>query len=98
MRAAVAVVLLLAACGRATHDYAITEQSQPFSDLNEAKAASAPPVVQQVTAQRIAAARNEPQNWLTYLAATTPNGSARSIRSTPETSRICASPGSFRAA
>ncbi|MFL5462105.1 MAG: PQQ-dependent dehydrogenase, methanol/ethanol family [Gemmatimonadales bacterium] len=66
MRAAVAVVLLLAACGRATHDYAITEQSQPFSDLNEAKAASAPPVVQQVTAQRIAAARNEPQNWLTY--------------------------------
>jgi alcohol dehydrogenase (cytochrome c) len=60
------VVVALAACGRSTHEYAITEQSRPFSELSEARAAAAPPVARRVTAERIANAASEPQNWLTY--------------------------------
>ena len=66
MRTVVWVVVALAACGRSTHEYAITEQSRPFSELSEARAAAAPPVARQVTAERIANAASEPQNWLTY--------------------------------
>jgi alcohol dehydrogenase (cytochrome c) len=58
-----------AACGRATHDYAVTERSRPFSDLNQARAANAPPVLQGVTPDRLVNARAEPQNWLTYYGA-----------------------------
>jgi alcohol dehydrogenase (cytochrome c) len=67
-RVAVALVLC-AACGRATHDYAITEVSRPFSDLNAAKAGSAPAVARDLTAARLADARSEPQNWMTYYGA-----------------------------
>jgi alcohol dehydrogenase (cytochrome c) len=66
VRTVVWVVVALAACGRSTHEYAITEQSRPFSELSEARAAAAPPVARQVTAERIANAASEPQNWLTY--------------------------------
>ena len=67
--AAVALaVLLLPACGVRTR-YPITQQARPFSDLNEARAGSAPPVAQGVTSERIARARAEPQNWLTYYGA-----------------------------
>ncbi|HEX8693471.1 MAG TPA: PQQ-dependent dehydrogenase, methanol/ethanol family [Longimicrobium sp.] len=61
-------VLLLPACGVRTR-YPITQQARPFSDMNEAKAGSAPPVAQGVTSERIARARSEPQNWLTYYGA-----------------------------
>jgi alcohol dehydrogenase (cytochrome c) len=64
--ARVAVLLTLLGCGRNSHDFAVTEHSRPFSSLNKAKAGSAPPVVQAVTAQRLVNARAEPQNWLTY--------------------------------
>jgi alcohol dehydrogenase (cytochrome c) len=60
------VWLALAACGRGAHEYAIQEQSLPFSDLNKAEVGTAPPVTQNVTFQRLANARSEPQNWLTY--------------------------------
>jgi alcohol dehydrogenase (cytochrome c) len=63
---ALPALALIAACGRATHDYAITEQSRPFSELNEARAPGAPPVVRQVTPERITAAASESHNWLTY--------------------------------
>ncbi len=64
--ACVAVMLAVLGCGRASRDFAVTEHSRPFSSLNKAKAGSAPPVAQTVTAQRLANARAEPQNWLTY--------------------------------
>jgi alcohol dehydrogenase (cytochrome c) len=64
--ARVALLLTVLACGRTSHDFAVTEHSRPFSSLNKAKAGSAPPVVKTVTAQRLANARAEPQNWLTY--------------------------------
>jgi alcohol dehydrogenase (cytochrome c) len=64
--ARVAVLLTMMGCGRASHDFAVTEYSRPFSSLNKAKAGSAPPVAQTVTAQRLVNARAEPQNWLTY--------------------------------
>jgi len=64
-----AAAIALTACGRATHDYAVTEQSRPFSDLNESKTGAAPPVVLGVTPERIINARSEPQNWLTYYGA-----------------------------
>jgi alcohol dehydrogenase (cytochrome c) len=64
--ARIAVLLAMLGCGRTSHDFAVTEHSRPFSSLNKAKAGSAPPVVQTVTAQRLANARAEPQNWLTY--------------------------------
>jgi alcohol dehydrogenase (cytochrome c) len=64
--ARIAVLLAVLGCGRSAHDFAVTEHSRPFSSLNKAKAGSAPPVVQTVTAQRLVNARAEPQNWLTY--------------------------------
>jgi alcohol dehydrogenase (cytochrome c) len=64
--ARIAVLVTMLGCGRASHDFAVTEHSRPFSSLNKAKAGSAPPVVQTVTAQRLVNARAEPQNWLTY--------------------------------
>ena len=60
--------VLLAACGVQTR-YPITQQAQPFSAMNEARQGTAPPVTQGVTSERIARARSEPQNWLTYYGA-----------------------------
>jgi alcohol dehydrogenase (cytochrome c) len=45
-----------------------TQQGQPLPLLSGAKG-SAPPVAQNLTADRIARARTEPQNWLTYYGA-----------------------------
>jgi alcohol dehydrogenase (cytochrome c) len=64
-----ALAIALAACGRSTHDFALTERSRPFADLNEAKTGTAPPVAQGVTSERLANARREPDNWLTYYGA-----------------------------
>jgi alcohol dehydrogenase (cytochrome c) len=64
-----AAVFALASCGRTTHDYAVTEQGRPFSEINKAKAATAAPVGNAVTAERLANARAEPDNWLTYYGA-----------------------------
>ena len=61
-------VALLPACGVRTR-YPITQQAQPFSSMNEARVGTAPPVAQGVTSARIARARGEPQNWLTYYGA-----------------------------
>ena len=61
-------VVLLPACGVRTR-YPITQQAQPFSSMNEARVGTAPPVAQGVTSARIARARGEPQNWLTYYGA-----------------------------
>jgi alcohol dehydrogenase (cytochrome c) len=61
-------VLVVGACGVQTR-YPITQQAQPFSSMNEALRGSAPPVAQAVTSERIARARSEPQNWLTYYGA-----------------------------
>jgi alcohol dehydrogenase (cytochrome c) len=65
-RSGAVLAAILLGCGRATHDYAVTENSRPFSDLNNAKLAKAPPVAQSVTADRLRNARAEPHNWLTY--------------------------------
>ena len=68
-RAAAALgVLLAGACGVETR-YPVTQQGQPFSSMNESMRGSAPPVAQAVTSDRIARARSEPQNWLTYYGA-----------------------------
>ena len=61
-----ALGLAIAACGRSTHDYAVTERGRPFSELNKAKAGTAPPAAKGVTPERLANARGEPHNWLTY--------------------------------
>ena len=66
--AALPLLLAALACGGRT-EYPLTQQPQPFSEMNEAKAASAPPVAQAVTPERIARARSEPHNWLTYYGA-----------------------------
>ncbi len=44
----------------------ITQQQQSFNDLDAAMRREAPPVADAVTGDRIARARGEPQNWLTY--------------------------------
>jgi alcohol dehydrogenase (cytochrome c) len=46
--------------------YPVTQQSRPFSALDESAAGSAPAVTQSVSGERITRARSEPQNWLTY--------------------------------
>jgi alcohol dehydrogenase (cytochrome c) len=44
----------------------ITQQQQSFDELDAALAEAAPPVADAVTGERIARARSEPHNWLTY--------------------------------
>ena len=56
---------LFTACSRPT-EYPITQQPQPFSSMNDDMPGVAPPVTETVTSERIARARSEPQNWLTY--------------------------------
>ena len=58
--------LAVAACGGNRPQYPLTQYAVPFDSLNEAQAGIAPPVARGLTAARIAAARSEPQNWLTY--------------------------------
>jgi alcohol dehydrogenase (cytochrome c) len=61
-----ALLVAVHGCGRGAHEYAITEQSRPFSELNLAKAGEAPPAGRNVTPERLVNARSEPHNWLTY--------------------------------
>jgi alcohol dehydrogenase (cytochrome c) len=65
-----ALVLALAgaACGSLPR-YPLTRVGVPFSSLNESMRGSAPPAADGVTGERIARARAEPQNWLTYYGA-----------------------------
>ena len=44
----------------------ITAESKPITDFNHASAGKAPDVARNLTADRLRAARREPQNWLTY--------------------------------
>ncbi len=66
--AAAALATLLAGCGVKTR-YPLTQQPRVFSHLNEANPGAAPNVAANVTSERIARARSEPQNWLTYYGA-----------------------------
>jgi alcohol dehydrogenase (cytochrome c) len=47
----------------------ITQPQKSFDQMDAALSHVAPPVASGVTAERIAAARSEPQNWLTYYGA-----------------------------
>jgi alcohol dehydrogenase (cytochrome c) len=58
-------VSALAACEHYP-DHPVTQTQVPFGKMNESIAGRAPDVTRGVTPQRIAAARNESQNWLTY--------------------------------
>lgn len=49
--------------------YPVTTTAQPFSALDASESRNAPDVASRVTADRIARAREEPQNWLTYYGA-----------------------------
>lgn len=46
--------------------YPLTQQARTFSELNARERGSAPDVARTVTGARIANARSEPHNWLTY--------------------------------
>ena len=63
------LALLAAGCAHPSHqgpDWPITQKQQSFTDLDAALKREAPPVVEAVTGDRIARARSEPHNWLTY--------------------------------
>ncbi|HWH21943.1 MAG TPA: hypothetical protein VNT25_01440, partial [Allosphingosinicella sp.] len=47
-------------------DLPITQRQQSFDELDAAQQGSAPAVADAVTGDRIARARSEPHNWLTY--------------------------------
>ena len=68
MKRIVMAALLVCGCARYP-DYPVTEQAKTFPQVNARMRGSAPPVAQGVTAERIRAARSEPQNWLTYYGA-----------------------------
>jgi alcohol dehydrogenase (cytochrome c) len=59
-------VSAVAACAVHKPTYPLTTTAVRFDSLDRTNAGSAPPVAMAVTSQRIAAARSEPQNWLTY--------------------------------
>ena len=69
--AASAAVLGLAGCypSHQGPNWDITQRQQSFDELDRAQAGSAPPVADAVTGDRIARARSEPHNWLTYYGA-----------------------------
>ncbi|HLM68118.1 MAG TPA: PQQ-binding-like beta-propeller repeat protein, partial [Longimicrobium sp.] len=64
-----AALALAAACAPNRPNYPVTRQAVPFPALNEAARGSAPNVTAGVTGDRIARARGEPQNWMTYYGA-----------------------------
>jgi alcohol dehydrogenase (cytochrome c) len=63
------LALALAACGNNYPPLPVSEQSRSFQSLNAKLRGSAPPVAEQVTAERLVNARTEPQNWMTYYGA-----------------------------
>ncbi|HEX8905111.1 MAG TPA: PQQ-binding-like beta-propeller repeat protein, partial [Longimicrobiaceae bacterium] len=65
---AAALLAALCACASSPH-YPVTQTARPFSAMNASLAGNAPNVAASVNAARIAAARSEPQNWLTYYGA-----------------------------
>src|SRR5437763_10448035 len=60
-----AVGALMVGCARPVR-YPVTTTAQPFAALDGTEARNAPDVASRVTSDRIARAREEPQNWLTY--------------------------------
>jgi alcohol dehydrogenase (cytochrome c) len=67
--AAIAGILLIAGCAHKPKPYPLTGRSVRFDDLDASEPKAAPPVAATVTGDRIARARTEPQNWLTYYGA-----------------------------
>src|SRR3954463_16472778 len=63
-----ACLFLTTSCETSRHDYPMAGKSRPLGSLSNAKG-SAPPVARDVTSARIAQARSEPHNWLTYYGA-----------------------------
>jgi alcohol dehydrogenase (cytochrome c) len=62
------VCCALYACG-SRPEYPLTQQPRLYSEMNAASAQRAPAVTASVTWERIARARSEPHNWLTYYGA-----------------------------
>lgn len=65
---AVACLFFTVSCGASRQDYPMANESRPLGSYSNAKG-SAPPVAHDVTSARIARARSEPHNWLTYYGA-----------------------------
>lgn len=65
----VMLLLLVTGCMPALPRYAVTQQAQPIDAMDARAKGSAPPVAGAVDSARIARARSEPQNWLTYYGA-----------------------------
>jgi alcohol dehydrogenase (cytochrome c) len=67
------VIAALIGCGVASctarPEYPLTQQPRLFSEMNAAAGQRAPAVAAAVTWERIAGARSEPHNWLTYYGA-----------------------------
>jgi len=63
--------LLALVCAACAHHptYPLTEHAQLFNDMDATERHSAPNAAARVTGDRIANARKEPQNWLTYYGA-----------------------------
>ena len=66
VEAVVAALWAAAACAHSAANVPLTERARPASDYNARLVGSAPPVASAVDASRIAHARSEPQNWITY--------------------------------
>ena len=64
--AAVMLVLTHDGCSHSAANIAVTERARPATDYNARIGKGAPPVAATLDFDRIARARSEPQNWLTY--------------------------------
>lgn len=62
----IGLALVLAGCSATQVNLPITQTAQSFNDFDHTQARSAPAVADSVTGDRIARARSEPHNWLTY--------------------------------
>jgi alcohol dehydrogenase (cytochrome c) len=67
--AALACAPMLASCSSEKPPFPATQESRSFQALNAKLVGIAPPVAQNVTSERIARARAEPRNWMTYYGA-----------------------------
>jgi alcohol dehydrogenase (cytochrome c) len=63
------VALVLSACTPALERFPPTEEAKSMDALNARLVGVAPPVVDNVTFERLVNARSEPANWLTYYGA-----------------------------
>jgi alcohol dehydrogenase (cytochrome c) len=66
---AASAVLGALACSHPHPQYPLTQSSVSFNTMNERAVGTAPNVAASVDGARIARARSEPQNWLTYYGA-----------------------------